>query len=104
VRTIGVFVLVIPSLLFGQQSPKTQQTSSMSSSDGNAPAVRASATAVDGLPTARSFDIIQGRFNPVQVNVEVRESARRLNPAAPRSFEISGEEVISAAGSYGDFR
>lgn len=39
----------------------------------------------------------------MQVNVEVRESARRFNPAAPRSFEISGEEVISAAGSYGDF-
>jgi hypothetical protein len=48
------------------------------------------------------FDAARNRFKPVEVNVEVKAEERELESPAPEPFEIGGEEIITAAGSYGD--
>jgi len=49
------------------------------------------------------FDAAQDRFNRVNVNVEVYANSEDSGSSAPEAIQIGGEEMIAAAGSYGDF-
>jgi hypothetical protein len=48
------------------------------------------------------FDAAENRFNRVKVSVEVKAEGSEVESSAPEPFIVGGEEIITAAGSYGD--
>jgi len=49
------------------------------------------------------FDATHNKFNPVEVNIEVKATEDGETLATPEAVQVGGEEIINAAGSYGDF-
>ncbi|MBS1803316.1 MAG: TonB-dependent receptor [Acidobacteria bacterium] len=56
-----------------------------------------------GAPVPESlFDAARNRFNPVNVEVTVNADVRGAELSSPEPIRIGGEEIITAAGNYGD--
>ena len=108
-RTIGVLLLVVASKFTLCQQPLTNETT-VPNQDSSA--IPASTTAsverdrvalADHLPPDSLFDAARARFNPVSVNVEVKAQESWPDAAGSPPIRIRAEEIITAAGSYGDF-
>jgi hypothetical protein len=108
VRTIGVLLLVVVSELFCQQPLTNKETVpdlGSSGIPGNSvePGAQRRVALSDPLRPDSLFDAVRGRFNPIRVNVEVKAQESWPDSAGSSPIQIGAEEIISAAGSYGDF-
>lgn len=95
-RRIGVVFLAGVTQVLCQNA-----TNEKGSHQSNGDPLQGSAPA--SSPSAGSlFDAASGRFNPIRVDLEVKADPSHLDLDGVRPLQISGEEIILAAGSYGD--